>query len=115
MEDMPFYGKRQIIITADESCMHDYNMSFMAGFLSCVPKDLLPGQVQKFIEKKFFSHVPNKDGVADISILALRRVESYLHEIGLKDSVIATPQTAPYFKADVFFVSTMDPFGIGPA
>lgn len=115
MKTVQTFGKRQFVITADESCMHNYNMSFMAGFLSCVPRDNFPPKIRGFVERKFFSDVPHNNGVAEIAILALRKIESYLNEIGFRDAVVATPQTAASFQSDVFFVSAMDPFGIGPA
>lgn len=103
-----------VVVTADESCMHNYNMSFMAGFLSCVPRDSIPKIIANYIEKKFFSEVPNHNGVAEISILALRKIESCLNSYGI-DVTVAVPQHAEKIDADVYFVSTMDPFGIGPA
>ncbi|MGI0141528.1 MAG: B12-binding domain-containing radical SAM protein [Candidatus Micrarchaeales archaeon] len=102
------------VVTADESCMHNYNMSFMAGFLACVPRDLLPGQVRKFIEAKFFSEVPNKNGIAELSILALRKIEAYLSDMGYSVAV-ATPQSVSKIPGKVYIVSTMDPLGFGPA
>ncbi|MDE1856270.1 MAG: B12-binding domain-containing radical SAM protein [Candidatus Micrarchaeota archaeon] len=102
------------VITADESCMHNYNMSFMAGFLACVPRDLLPNRVQKFVESKFFSEVPNKNGAAELSILALRKMEAYLSDLGYR-VIVATPQSAAKLRGKAFLVSTMDPLGFGPA
>ncbi|MBI2583306.1 MAG: B12-binding domain-containing radical SAM protein [Candidatus Aenigmarchaeota archaeon] len=110
-------GEKQLydfVITADESCMHNYNMSFMAGFLSCVPIDRLPKQVKEYIENRFFSTVPNNDGKAELAILSLRKIESYLTELGY-NVVVCPPQLVQNFDAKVWLVSTMDPFGIGPA
>lgn len=104
----------RFVVTADESCMHNYNMSFIAGFLSCVPRDKLPKKVVDYIEKRFFSTVPNENGVAEIAILALRKMEACLTAQG-HEVVVAVPQSAEKFGADVYLVSTMDPFGIGPA
>lgn len=104
----------RFVVTADESCMHNYNMSFMAGFLSCVPRDVLPKKVVNYIEKKFFSTVPNRDGVAEIAILALRKIESCLSSYG-HEVTVAVPQEAERFDADIYLISAMDPFGIGPA
>ncbi|MBI4174530.1 MAG: radical SAM protein [Candidatus Aenigmarchaeota archaeon] len=104
----------KIVATADESCMHNYNLSFMAGFLSCVPRDNIPATIQKYIEKKFFSEVPNNDGVAEIAILALRKIEACLKSYGI-DVAVAVPQHAEKIEADAYFISTMDPFGVGPA
>ncbi|MBI4168156.1 MAG: hypothetical protein HY515_04315, partial [Candidatus Aenigmarchaeota archaeon] len=104
----------KVVATADESCMHNYNLSFMAGFLSCVPRDSIPATIQKYIEKKFFSEVPNKDGIAEIAILALRKIEACLKSYGI-DVTIAVPQHAEKIEADAYFISTMDPFGVGPA
>ncbi len=94
--------------------MHNYNLSFMAGFLSCVPRDSLPNSINNYIEKKFFSEVPNKDGVAEIAILALRKIEACLGSYGI-DVKVAVPQHAEKIDADAYFVSSMDPFGVGPA
>ncbi len=104
----------RFVVTADESCMHNYNMSFMAGFLSCVPRDVLPNKVVEYIEKHFFSPAPNTHGVAEVAILALRKIEACLTAYG-HEVTVAIPQEAEKFEADAFLVSTMDPFGIGPA
>lgn len=102
------------VITADESCMHNYNLSFMAGFVACVPRDLLPKRVRNGIEAKFFAEVPNKGGVAELSILALRKIEAYLGSLGY-DVAVATPQSVGRVDGKVYLVSTMDPLGFGPA
>ena len=94
--------------------MHNYHLSFMAGFLACVPRDSLPNHMRKFIESRFFSEVPNKNGIADLSILALRKIEVYLSDLGYS-VVIATPQSASSFNAKAYLVSAMDPLGLGPA
>lgn len=104
----------RFVITADESCMHNSDISFMAGFLSCVPKDCLPVKVTEYIEKRFYSTVPNDNGTASIAVLPLRKIEAYLKVNG-HDVVVAVPQEAEKFDADVYLISTMDPFGIGPA
>lgn len=103
-----------IVITADESCMHNYNMSFMAGFLSCTPRDLMPQGVRDYIEKRFFSEVPNNNGKAEIAILALRKMEAYLSKLGFR-VIVAPPQRAHELNAPLYLLSTMDPLGIGPA
>ncbi len=102
------------VVTADESCMHNYNLSFMAGFVACVPRDLLPKRIQKSIEAKFFTEVPNKGGIAELSILALRKIEAYLSNLGY-DVAVATPQGIGKVNGRVYLVSTMDPLGFGPA
>ncbi|MBI4170496.1 MAG: B12-binding domain-containing radical SAM protein [Candidatus Aenigmarchaeota archaeon] len=103
-----------IVITADESCMHNYNMSFMAGFLSCTPRDLMPQSVVSYIEKKFFSEAPTQDGKAQVAILSLRKIEAYLSELGFH-VVVTSPQSAHKFDAPLYLLSTMDPLGLGPA
>lgn len=102
------------VLTADESVMHNYNMSFMAGFLSCVPRDRLPPFVRRYIEKKFFSQVPSESKRAKLAVLPLRKMESYLIDLGF-DVIVCPPQEAPGVEAKAYFISTMDPFGIGPA
>lgn len=102
------------VLTADESVMHNYHMSFMAGFLSCVPRDRLPGFVRNYIEKKFFNHVPTEDKAAKLAVLPLRKMESHLEDLGF-NVIVSTPQEAPEIEAKAYFISTMDPFGIGPA
>ncbi len=102
------------VVTADESCMHNYNMSFMAGFVACVPRDLLPRAIRRSVERKFFAEVPNKGGIAELSILALRKIEAYLSSLGY-DVAVATPQGVGKVDGKVYLVSTMDPLGFGPA
>jgi len=79
-----------------------------------VPRDVLPKKVVDYIDKRFFSPVPNKNGIAEISILALRKIEACLTDFG-HEVIVAVPQEAEKFDADVYLISSMDPFGIGPA
>ena len=102
------------VLTADESVMHNYHMSFMAGFLACVPRDKLPPFVRSYIEKKFFSPVDSENKRAKLAVLPLRKMESHLSDLGF-NVIVASPQDASDVKAKAYFISTMDPFGIGPA
>jgi radical SAM superfamily enzyme YgiQ (UPF0313 family) len=79
-----------------------------------MPRENIPGPIRSYIEKKFFAEVPHKNGIAEIALLALRKVEACLKSYGI-DTVVAVPQHAEKIPADVYFVSAMDPFGIGPA
>ena len=95
--------------------MHDYHLSFMAGFLSCVPRDKLPNVIRNYIEKKFFASVPHKNGEAELAVLPLRKIEAFLIDNGFSCVVSPPQQTHMHQGAKLFMVSTMDPFGLGPA
>lgn len=103
-----------IVITADESNMLNHQLSFLAGFLSCVPRDKVPAPFRRYVERKLFAQPHSDDGIAKLAILPLRRLESALLEKGF-DAVICVPKEVEKFKAKVWAVSAMDPFGIGPA
>ena len=103
-----------IVITADESNMLNHQLSFLSGFLSCVPRDKIPAPFRFYVERKLFAQPHSDDGIAKLAILPLRRLESALLEKDF-DAVICVPKEVEKFKAKVWAVSAMDPFGIGPA
>jgi radical SAM superfamily enzyme YgiQ (UPF0313 family) len=105
---------KDIIITADESCVLNHQLSFLAGFLACVPRDRIPKLLRVYVEKKLFAQPEDYNGIAKLATLPLRRIEGILLKNGF-DTQICTPRTIEQFKAKVFAVSTMDPFGVGPA
>lgn len=71
-----------IVITADESNMLNHQLSFLAGFLSCVPHDKIPAPFRRYVERKLFTQPHSDDGIAKLAILPLRRLESALLEKG---------------------------------
>jgi len=103
-----------IVITSDESCMMNHQLSFMAGFLACMPRDRIPALLRGYIEKKLFTQPTDANGIVELATLPLRRLEAVLLENGFK-AVICTPRAVKNFRAKVFAISSMDPFGIGPA
>ena len=102
------------LITADESCMHNYKLSFMASLIACFPKDILPNFLARFVEKKFFSSVSHNNGNAEIALLSLRKIEAFLSDLGF-EVVVCPPSEVESFNPKAYLVSTIDPFGIGPA
>jgi len=44
-------------ITADESNMLNHQLSFLAGFLSCVPRDKIPAPFRRYVERKLFAQL----------------------------------------------------------
>lgn len=103
-----------IVITADESCMMNHQISFMAGFLACMPRDRIPTFLRGYIEKKLFTQPIDTNGLVKLAILPIRRLEAILLENGFK-VLICAPKAVKNFRAKIFAVSSMDPFGIGPA
>lgn len=103
-----------IIITSDDSCMMNHQLSFMAGFLACMPRDKIPVVLRNYVEKKLFTQPTDTNGIAKLATLPLRRLEAILSENSF-NTVVCTPRAIKNFRAKVYAVSTMDPFGIGPA
>jgi len=103
-----------IVLTADESCMLNHEITFMGGFLSCMPRDRVPWLFRNYIERKIFKEADTKDGISKLALLSLRRVESCALEEGF-NVVVCNPRSIHKFKAKIFGVYAMDPLGVGPA
>lgn len=101
-----------IVLTADRTMMSTHHDSEFLGFGTCIPPYILPTSVYG---KLFFPPVRAKQGVATVAPYALRKVEAKLIDLGF-DVVVAHPSHLRRFNdAKVIGISTMDPFGLGPA
>ncbi|MEA3485840.1 MAG: radical SAM protein, partial [Candidatus Aerophobetes bacterium] len=104
-----------IVLTADKTVMINYRLTCLGGFIACIPRKSLPGAFAKYAEKRLFLPAPtNKNGEAELANLFLRKVETILLEKGFK-VVVCDSTYLDRFNAKVYGITTIDPFGIGPA
>jgi len=104
-----------IILTADKTVLINYRLTCLGGFTACIPRGSLPGIFANYLEKKIFLPAPtNEKGEAEIANLLLRKVESVLLEKGF-DVVVCDSTQLDGLYTKVYGVTTIDPFGIGPA
>ncbi|RLE10085.1 hypothetical protein DRJ00_02545 [Candidatus Aerophobetes bacterium] len=105
----------EILLTADKTVMINYRLTCLGGFVACVPRKSLPVQFAKLMEKRLFLPAPtNENGEAELANLFLRKVETTLLESGF-DVVVCDSAYLDKFNAKVYGISTIDPFGVGPA
>ncbi|MBC7189310.1 B12-binding domain-containing radical SAM protein, partial [Candidatus Aerophobetes bacterium] len=77
--------------------------------------DSLPSIFTEYAERKIFLPAPsNNKGEAEIANLLLRKVEAILLEKGF-DVVVCDSSHLEKIPARVYGITTIDPFGIGPA
>jgi len=101
-----------IVLTADKTIMSTHHNSEFLGFGTCIPPFVLPTSIY---QRLFFPPVKAKQGVATIAPYALRKVEAKLIDLGF-DTAVAHPAHLKRFDdAKIIGISTMDPFGYGPA
>ena len=104
-----------IILTADKTVLINYKITCLGGFTACVPRGSLPKILTNYFEKKLFLPAPtNGNGEVKIANLLLRKVEAILLEKGF-DVLVCDSTQLDKLNAKVFGVTTIDPFGIGPA
>jgi len=101
-----------IVLTADRTIMSTHHNSEFLGFGTCIPSFILPTSVYG---RLFFPPVKAKRGVATVAPYALRKVEAKLTDLGFDVSVAHPSHLKRFEDAKVIGISTMDPFGWGPA
>jgi len=102
-----------IVLTADRTMMSAHHYSEFLGFGTCIPPFMLPTSVY---QRLFFPPVKERCGVPIMAPYALRKIEAKLADMGF-DVVVASPDHLGRFvdNAKVIGISSMDPFGWGPA
>ena len=104
-----------IILTADKTVLINHNLTCLGGFVACIPRGSLPSFFISYFEKKIFLPAPtNEKGEVEIANLLLRKVEAILLERGF-DVLVCDSTQLDGLHAKVYGISTIDPFGIGPA
>ncbi len=104
-----------IVLTADKTVLINYRLTCLGGFTACIPRGSLPRTFTNYLEKKLFLPAPtNGKGEAEIANLLLRKVEATLLEKGF-DVLVCDSTWLDRLPAKVYGVTTIDPFGIGPA
>lgn len=104
-----------IVLTADKTVMINYRLTSLGGFVACIPRGSLPEGFAKYAERRLFLPAPtDKNGEAEIANLFLRKVETILLEKGF-NAVVCDSAYLDKFNAKVYGITTIDPFGIGPA
>ena len=104
-----------IILTADKTVLINHRLTCLGGFTACIPRGSLPQVFTNYLEKKIFLPAPtNGKGEVQIANLFLRKVEAILLEKGF-DVLVCDSTQLDSIHARVYGVSTIDPFGIGPA
>jgi radical SAM superfamily enzyme YgiQ (UPF0313 family) len=107
------HSKADVILTADRTLMSDHHGSEFLGFGTCIPPYPLPTSIYKLL---FFPKIKNKHGIPKAAPYGLRKIEATLLKNGL-DTLVVDPDYLPKYlpRAKVLGISTMDPFGWGPA
>ncbi|MGB9660228.1 MAG: B12-binding domain-containing radical SAM protein [Nitrososphaerales archaeon] len=95
--------------------MSEYRQLSLGDFLSCAPAEIIPPPAFYFLSPS----IPSINGVALRAPYGLRKLEAAL-KIGYKpeDIVVAHPDYIQHFinsDTEIVGISTMDPFGLGPA
>ncbi|RLE13157.1 hypothetical protein DRJ04_04865 [Candidatus Aerophobetes bacterium] len=104
-----------IILTADKTVLINHKLTCLGGFVACIPRGSLPSFFISYFEKKIFLPAPtNEKGEVEIANLLLRKVEAILLERGF-DVLVCDSTQLDGLHAKVYGISTIDPFGIGPA
>jgi len=104
-----------IILTADKTVLINYRLTCLGGFTACIPRGSLPPLFTNYLEKRIFLPAPtDKKGEVEIANLLLRKVETILLEKGF-DVLVCDSTSLDSLHAKVYGISTIDPFGIGPA
>ena len=104
-----------IVLTADKTVMINYRLTCLGGFIACIPRGSLPKGFAKYAEKRLFLPAPtNNNGEAELANLLLRKVETILLEKGF-NVLVCDSTYLDRFNAKVYGITTIDPFGIGPA
>ncbi len=104
----------EIVLTADKTLMSDHHGSEFLGFGTCIPPYILPTSIYKIL---FFPSIKtNKIGEPIAAPYGMRKIESALIDRGFDVRVLDPRYIDKGLKdAKVLGISTMDPFGWGPA
>lgn len=106
-------AKPEVLITADRTLMTTHHDSEFLGFATCIPAYPIPTFLAELL---FFPPVKCKHGIPIYAPYGMRKVEASLLNAGINVSVVDPDYLASYLKtAKILMVSTMDPFGWGPA
>jgi radical SAM superfamily enzyme YgiQ (UPF0313 family) len=102
-----------VLLTTDRTLMTDHHGSEFLGFATCIPPYPLPISMSKLL---FFPPIKNRQGIPRAAPYGLRKIESALLRSGLHTLVVDPDHLQRYLPtAKVLAISTMDPFGWGPA
>jgi len=111
-------GGVRFVLTADRSLMSTYHGNIYQGFVSCLPRNILPDPIYY---KVVCPPLPrNHDGTVSTATLAMCTVEAILRRAGLgpDEIVIADPWRLHKVvgpNTEYVGISVEDPLGIGPA
>jgi radical SAM superfamily enzyme YgiQ (UPF0313 family) len=111
--DIAENGGVQIVLTASEIEMSDFNLNLVASFAGSFPLGLMP---RRLIKKMLYPANPfNEDGTAKFAPYGLRKIEALLiKEFGKENVVTAHPRNLERFvgpNTKVVGISAMDSLG----
>lgn len=103
----------EVLLTADQTLMSDYHHNIFVGFGTCVPSNIVPDWLYRFL---FFPPIKTKDGIPSAAPYGLRKIEAQLLSEGIEALTVAPTDLKRWIdKAKVLGIYVMDPFGLGPA
>jgi len=105
--------KDEIVLTADNTLMSDYNRNEFLGFGTCAPSNFIPDFLY---ERLFFPAIKTLNGAPVEAPYGLRKIEAELVKEGFNVSTVVPQYLGSHLEqAKVLGIHVMDPFGLGPA
>jgi radical SAM superfamily enzyme YgiQ (UPF0313 family) len=103
----------EIVLTSDRTLMSNYHNNEFLGFGTCAPHNFIPDWFYSFL---FFPPLRSEYGIPAEAPYGLRKIEAQLLKEGFNVAIVNPDKLGEFIgDARIIGISTMDPFGIGPA